>query len=140
AMAFGWHDEPDHEFFFADFLRGNQAVPDFIHRLHLPINLGRADTHASDIQVGIRAPEDDGTAVFVEGDVIAMRPNTRETFEIGFVIALAALVVPELDRHGRNRLGADQFAFFVDYGFAGLVEGLGGHTKHRALDFAPAHR
>jgi hypothetical protein len=49
-------------------------------------------------------------------------------------------VVPEADRHHRERAGTDQFALFTAHRPAQVVEHLDGHAQPGALDFAAMHR
>jgi hypothetical protein len=65
-----------------------------------------------------------------------MGPDIVEAVEIGGVVFLAVGVVPEADRHGRKRLGADQFALLAGDGLAVVVPDVDRHAEARTLDLA----
>jgi hypothetical protein len=71
---------------------------------------------------------------------VAMGPDVVESGEIGRVVFLAVRIVPETDRHGRKRLGADQFTLFAGDGLAVVVPDLDGHAETRTLDLAAPDR
>ena len=64
----------------------------------------------------------------------------RVHLEIAGQIARVAGVVPEAQGHGRDGLGADQFAHLAEHRLAGVVPGFDGRAEHAALHDAGALR
>src|SRR5204863_505084 len=88
------------------------------------IDLRGADAHAAGVERGVGAAVDDHRAAFGQLGPVAVAPDVRVLVEIGRVIALAAAVVPEDERHRGKRLGADELALLADDRVAVLVEDL----------------
>src|SRR5690606_26443531 len=111
-----------------------------VDAFHLPVDLGRADAHATGVEYGVRAPVDDQAAVGPLLGIVTMGPDPGETLEVGGAIAAAVRIVPETQRHGREGAGADQLAFFADYLFALAIPYLHRHAQARTLQFAAPDR
>ena len=77
--------------------------------------------------------------MFGEFDEIAVGPNAGEGVEVGILVTLTIRVLPEADRHGRQRLSADQFAPAFADRLAVVAIGHGVHAQEAALDFAATH-
>ena len=71
---------------------------------------------------------------------IAVRPDAREAFEIGLAVALPVGIIPETNRRRGKRPGANQLAFFLEHGIAGLVENFDRHAEAATLQFTTSHR
>ena len=82
----------------------------FSHVLEGRVDLARADTHACDIQRGIRSPGDDAATAFGEGDPVAVTPHTRGPVEVGAAVAQAVVVAEETERHRGHGCGDHEFA------------------------------
>ena len=78
-----------------------------------------------------------GRAVAAAGLAAVAR---RVHVEIARQIPRAAVVTPEVQRHGRNGLGADQLAHGVQHRATLLVPGLDGGAEHAALHLAGSLR
>src|SRR5699024_3878444 len=129
-----------HPLIFAHTLTDHDAVGNFRQGFHLPIDLRGADAHATGIQGGVGATVDNGAAVFIELDVVAMGPDTGKAFEISGVITFAVGIVPETNRHARCRLGTHHLTTLTNQRPTVVGICLDSHAQHGALDFAAAYR
>ncbi len=118
-----------------------QTVLDTVDRLDHAVDLRRADADSLPVQRGIRAPGNHAAhPVGREADQIALAPLARIHFEIGGAIPLETGIVPEVQRHRRNRPGDDQLTLAVKQPVSPLVPGLGGDTQARRLNLAGVNR
>ena len=69
-----------------------------------------------------------------------MAPDVRVLVEVRGVVALAAAIVPEAERHRRERLGADELAFLIHHRIAVLVVHLDRQAERAALHLAAIDR
>jgi len=63
-----------------------------------------------------RTVKSDATRIGVYFNVIAMTPCAGKHVEIRIVIFLSVCVIPEIDRHGRDRERTDEFTLLIVYG------------------------
>ncbi len=75
-----------------------------------------------------------------ELDVIAVTPHVRVFFEICGPVFFSVGVVPEADRHRRERSRAYELAFGAAYRLALLIEHFNFHSQTPALNFAAPYR
>src|SRR5690606_37952370 len=108
----------------------------FRQLFHLRVDFRRADAHAAGVQRRVRAAMNDNAAMRCDFGEVAMAPDTREAPEIGAAIFRAIGIVPEADRHGRERTGTDEFALLARDGPSLLVPDLDRHAEALRLDFA----
>src|SRR5262249_55477565 len=108
-------------------LAHDDALRDLLELLDDSIDLRGADPHAAGIQHGVRTSIDHEAVVLGELGVIAVTPDVREAREVRLVIEAPVRVVPETDRHRRERRGADELAFRTAQRAAVRVEDLDLH-------------
>src|SRR5690606_20827245 len=119
------------------------------------VELARAHAQAVAVERGVRAAVDHAAGLRRAADLdpVAVAPDRAhfgravaaagqaavaggEGVEIARQVALAAVVAPQIERHGRNRLRADQLAHGVQHGPAFGVPGLHRRAEHAALQAA----
>src|SRR5581483_6954359 len=71
---------------------------------------------------------------------IAVAPDVRIFFEVSPPVLAAVRVVPEPERHRRERLGAHELTFLSAHGFPFIVVYLDLHAETPALNLAAPHR
>ena len=108
--------------------------------LDLAVDLGRADAHAAGIERRVGAAVDDHAAVLGPLGEVAVAPDVGEALEVGGAVFLAVGIVPEADRHRRERRGADELALLAAHRLAVVVEDVDRHAEAAALDLAAPHR
>src|SRR5208283_1781427 len=84
----------------------------------------------------VGAPVDDEAARPGLGRGLAMAPNIGEAREVGVLVPLAARIVPEADRHRRERPSADELALGSENAAAVVIPDFDGHAEARALNLA----
>ena len=72
--------------------------------------------------------------------VIAVRPDAGEALEVGGAETAAVLVLPEAQRHRRERFAADQLALAFTQPLTFVVPHLDRHTQALALQLATPDR
>ncbi len=129
-------DEQHHPLVLLPLLADDDALLHLVELLHVAVNLAGADAHAPRVEGGVGAAVEEDAAGRGQLDPVAVAPDVVEALEVGGMVLLAALVPPEADRLGRERLGADQFALFTLYRLARLVEHLDREAEAASLALA----
>ena len=91
----------------------HKAVHDFLHFLDRPVDFSGTDTDPARVEDRITASVNDHSSPSSDFNEITMGPDSREAFEIGFLIFGVTRVVPEFDRHRGKRRTTDEFSFFL---------------------------
>ena len=99
-------DEQDHPHVIVPVLSDDKGFLDLVECLYLAIDLGGADAHAARVQCGVGPSVDDHPAALGQGRPVTMPPDALEMLEIGSAVFCVARIVPEHDRHRRERLQA----------------------------------
>src|SRR5690606_33872964 len=139
ALAVCRDDEQYHFHVAVDLAADDEAIFDLGDGFDLSVDFGGADSDAARVEGGVGTAVDDGAAVFGEFDEITVGPNAGEAVEVGVLVARVVRVLPEADRHGRQRLAADQFAPAVADRLTVIAVGHGVNAQESALDLATAH-
>ena len=93
------------------------------------------------IENGIGAAPDDHAAFRRKLAIVAVTPDVRECLEVRRTVFRVVRIVPETNRHGRKRLGANQLAFLARRQRAALaVKHLDLHAKAAGLNLTPVDR
>ena len=92
------------------------------------------------VESGVRAAQHIHPAAPVEPDEIPMTPDAGIHVEIALAVALILRVVPEFHRHGRHRLGDDEFPHHIDDLAPLLVESEACTSQRTRLDLAGVYR
>ena len=121
-------------------LADDQAFEHLIDLLDLAVDLRGTNTHATGIEHRIRASIDDDPIVRSELDKVTVTPDTGKALEIGGTVSGAIGVIPESERHARERCSAHQFALFLPNRVTVLVEHLDPHAQPAALQFSTPDR
>jgi Major Facilitator Superfamily len=95
------------------FATDGEAIGDLGFRFDGARDFGGADAHAEAIERGVGAAVNVAAAAAVDFDEITVAPDPGEDVEVGVAIAPPGAIVPELDRHRRERTRHDEFADFV---------------------------
>ena len=69
-----------------------------------------------------------------------MGPDSREAFEIGFLVFGVTRIVPEFDRHRGKRRTTDEFSFFLKNRIPLRIKSSGVHAEAFALKLSGIHR
>src|SRR5581483_10270736 len=133
-------DEKHHADIALPVLPDHQRLDDLVELLDLPVDLGGADAHPAGVQDRVRAAVDDDAAVLGNLAPVAVAPDVRIALEVGGAVPGAVGVIPEADRHGRERPGADQLALLLRHRLSGVVEHLHRHAEPLGLDLSAPHR
>ncbi len=120
-------------------LADDDALEHLRQPLDLPVDLGRADADAARVQHGVGAAEDHEASARRHEGVVAVVPDAAKALEVGRAVAGAAGVVPEPERHRRERGGADELAFLLDDRPPFVVPDLHLHAEPAALQLAAIH-
>src|SRR4051794_35911988 len=110
-----------------------EAVADHRLRLQSTVDLRGAEADARPVQGGIGAAEHLARAVRPQGDPVAVRPGTRELFEVGGAVARPVPVGPEPHGHRGHRRGDHESPARVAHGLPVLVEPVRGDAEQRSL-------
>ena len=143
---FAQHHEQRHPALAAQvFEVDDQAVQHLGQGLDGAVQLGCAHAHAVAVDRGVAAAVDDraGGADLGPGDQadpVAMAPDAGVHVEVAVLQAAAVGIAPQVQRHRRHRLDADQFAHLVHQRLAVLAPGLDRGTQAAALHLAGDHR
>src|SRR5690606_27920241 len=108
-------------------LTDGDAFLDLVELLDDPVDLGGADAHAARVQHGIGAPVNDHPVARRELRVVAVAPDAGEALEIRRAKLAPVRVVPEAERHRRERRCADELALAAANRPASFVEYLDVH-------------
>ena len=139
--AVAQHDEQRHEVLLA-LLRDvdDQRVGHLVEREHGAVDLRRAHADPAAVDRRVRAAGDDRRAALGDLDPVAVAPDAGEHVEVALAVALAALVVPEEQRHRGHRLGDHQLADLADQRLALLAPGLDRRAQRARLQLALVDR
>ncbi len=139
--AGGGHDEEGHETVPAQiFAINDQRIGDFVQPLDHAVDLGRAQPQPVAVDRRVRAAIDHCAAIPGDLDPVTMPPDARVGVEIAVQIPPVAGIVPEIQGHGGQGLGADQFPHLIENLVARLVKGPDGIAEEAALHLARADR
>ena len=121
------------------------AVQHFGQCLHGGVNLTRAHAQASAVDRGIASAVYDATAIRANFEPIAMPPHQAffsfgvcgaVHIEVARQVSRVARIVPKIQWHGRNRLRADQLAYFTVHGPAVFIPSCNCAAEQAALHLA----
>ncbi len=129
-------DEQHNPLVLLPLLADDDALFYFLQLLDVAVNLAGADAHAPRVEGGVGAAVEQDATGRGQLDPVAVAPDVVEPLEIGGVVLVAAVVSPETDGLGRERLGADQLALFTLYRLARFVEYLYREAEAASLAFA----
>ena len=118
----------------------HQAVEHLRQFLHHAVDLAGAHANAVAVDGGVGTAVDHRPAAWRDADPVAVAPDAGEHVEVAVVVAVAALVVPEIQRHGGHRFGDHQLAHFVVENAAVVVHGVNRRAQIAALHFTGVHR
>eukprot|EP00160_Parvularia_atlantis_P006163 Unigene1535_Nuclearia_a/m.4776 Unigene1535_Nuclearia_a/g.4776 ORF Unigene1535_Nuclearia_a/g.4776 Unigene1535_Nuclearia_a/m.4776 type:complete len:319 (-) Unigene1535_Nuclearia_a:1194-2150(-) len=130
----------DHALVRALLLPDHERVLDLGVRLEQIVDFGRADADAARVERAVAAPEhDDAARVRVDVEEVAVVPHARELRKVRLGVLGPVGVVPEEDRHARERLGADEVALNALDRLALERPRFDAHAQVAALDLAAIH-
>ncbi len=116
------------------------AIHHFGDTLHLPINLGGTNTHATRIEHRVGSAVDNKATLGGHLAVIAVSPDAGPAIKVSPPKLTAICVLPEPHWAGGKRLGTDQLSLFADHRFSCLVPDRSGHTESGGLQLARIDR
>ena len=121
-------------------LPDRQRLDDLGETLDGRIDLRGADAHSARIQHRIGAAVDDQAVMLGHSGVVAVMPHAGEALEVRGPVLAPVGVVPESDRHARERRGAHQLAALAAHRAAGVIEDLHPQAEAAALDLPAMDR
>src|SRR6202022_753668 len=99
-----------------------KALDHFRNALYRPVQFGGAYPHASRIERRIRTAGDDKSVMTRRLNPVAVMPNSWKPREVGSLVLLARWIVPETDRHRRERRRAHEFSRLLRHSATGRIE------------------
>ena len=88
----------------------DECLDDLVELLDPSVDLRGADPYPARVEGGVGPPVDDEAALVGAFGEVTLVPEPLEPVEVGGAVPLVAGVVPEAQRHGRERCPTHQLA------------------------------